>query len=145
MMNRNYRACELRLAVAAPGIAAGVFATAVMTGIADVAAPVACFVTAEIFEGTLAAARHGASVAMMRIPAVIDVSIEPVRAAEPRSGAEKDATIEPIGAVIAVRSAVVGWIVKVAIGADGFRANVYPKRNLSGVSRLTGHQDDCKA
>jgi hypothetical protein len=98
---------------------AAVFVDGTMTGIAYVALAIAGFVALEVAEGAVAAIRHGAGVAMMGIVAVVDVSVEAAGTVEPRTCANEQAAVEPVGTVVAVGRAVVGSVVVVAIGALG--------------------------
>jgi hypothetical protein len=94
-----------------------------MASVASVAPPVAGFVSVEVVETLLSAARQRPMVAIMRVKTVVDVAVEAVRAVEPGSGSEKHPAVKPIGAIVAVGRAVIGSIVEVPIGADGFYSN----------------------
>jgi hypothetical protein len=100
-----------------------VFSTRVMARVASIAAPVASFVSVEVVETFLPAARHRPMVAVMRVKTVVDVAVEAVRTVEPGSGSEKHPAVKPIGAIVAVGRTVIRSIVEVAIGADGFYSN----------------------
>jgi len=76
-------------------------------GSAYVAAPVAHFVPLKVIEGFVSALRNGTLVAVMGIETVINVALEFVGAVEPGAGADEHAGVEPLGAVVAVRRAVV--------------------------------------
>src|ERR1700760_2205730 len=72
----------------------------VMTGIADVALAVACFVGVEMIEGAVAAAGEWSVVAVVRIVAVIHVAVEAVGPMEPGSSADEDAAVEPVRPIV---------------------------------------------
>jgi hypothetical protein len=67
----------------------------------------------------LAAIRHRSVIAMTIIVVMVDVTVEVVRPVEPGSGTNEDAAIEPLRAIISIRSAVVGRHFVVSIGASG--------------------------
>ena len=103
---------------AAPAIAwQGVFMPGIVTGIAHVALPVPCFVSMEVVEwlGTMFGQRS--VVTMTRIVAVVDMTVKARMAMKPWPGSDKDTTQKPIGAVVAVRCAVIGSVIEVTIGA----------------------------
>lgn len=108
----------------------GVFAAAFMAGMADMAVGIARFVSMEVVERLFSAAWHRSMVAMAGIVAVINVTIESTRTMEPGTGSKEDSAVKPIGAVIAVWSAVIRRVVKVAVGADWCRSNVYANGDL---------------
>jgi hypothetical protein len=63
-----------------------------------------------------AAGREWAFVTVVGMVVVIYVSAEVVRTMEPATGSDEDSAIEPLRAVIAIRGAVVGRNIVVAIG-----------------------------
>ena len=63
--------------------------------------------------------------AVVVIVVVIDVSPEMRRTVVPGARADKDAAGEPLGPIVAIRRALVGRIVEIAIGAFGRRPNLY--------------------
>jgi len=69
----------------------------------------------EVVELLSAMLRHRPMVSMPRVIPVVHVSMEPMRPMEPRPSPNEDAAIEPIGPVIAIRSAVIRSIVEVPI------------------------------
>jgi hypothetical protein len=79
-----------------------------------------------------AACGHVALVAVLRIVVVVHVAMEVGGAVEPVTGADEDAIIEPLGAVVAVRNAVVGGVVVIAVGAVGLGAEGYGDRGGGG-------------
>src|SRR3984957_19738966 len=90
-----------------------------------VAAPVADFISFEvgILIGMLRCVRFLAAfgvralVAVLGIEVVVHEAVEFVRAAEPRTGADENAAGKPFRAVVAVRSAIVGRRIIVAVWA----------------------------
>jgi hypothetical protein len=79
-----------------------VFAARIVTSIAYVASPVARFVSVEVVELLLSAPRQRSMITVAGIVAVVDVAIEAAVAVKPGTRSEKDATIKPIGPVVAV-------------------------------------------
>jgi hypothetical protein len=96
----------------------------------SVTASVAHFISVEMIKGLLATFRMWTRVAMLRIEAVVNVTMEVVRTVEPRAGSDEYATAEPLGPVVPVRSAVVWRVVVVAIRSRRFGADV--DRDLRG-------------
>jgi len=116
-----------------------VFRVSIMTGIAaDVASSVASFVGLEVLKGRCATLRQGSVITLMWIPAVIDVAIEAMRTMEPGAGPQEDSAGEPIRPIVAVRSAVVGRVVEVSVGA--YRCGSDVDGNLSGCYRHSAYQ-----
>jgi len=108
----------------------GMLCAGVMSGVAYVAFPVSRLVPLEMVELFGSAIGKRPTVAVTRIKTVVDVAVEAARAVEPRSGSDKYAAQKPIGPVVAVRGAVIGGVVEVAVGAHGGYPNVYAKGNL---------------
>ena len=94
-----------------------VFVAAIMPGGAYVAAAVARFVSMEVVERLFSAPGEWAMIAVMWVVAVIDVAIETVRAMEPGASSDEHPASKPIRPIVAIRSAVIGGIVKVPIRA----------------------------
>jgi hypothetical protein len=101
----------------ASGEAGGALVAGRMTGVADVTPAVAGFIALEVLERRCSAGGQRAMVAMTRIEAVVDVSIESAWSVEPGTGADEDSAEEPVRTVVAVGRAVVGREVEVAVGA----------------------------
>jgi hypothetical protein len=80
---------------------------------------IAGLIALEVVERLCAAVREWTGVTVVRIVAVVDVTVPAAGAVEPGSGAQKDSAIEPIGAVIAIRGAIIWCIVEIAVGANG--------------------------
>jgi hypothetical protein len=102
----------------------GVFAAAIMARGAYVTSSVPPLVCVEVVERRLSATWERANVTVMRIIAIVDVAVEAVRAVKPGAGANKYAAGKPIGAIVAVGSAVIRGIVEVPIGAHRRDANI---------------------
>lgn len=94
-----------------------------------VAVAVADFVAFEMFDvvdgpdGVFAAGGMRAGVSVVGMEMIIDVAVKTFGTVEPGADADEDAAGEPLRAVIAVGSAVVGWNVVIAIGAYRRRSN----------------------
>ena len=97
----------------------GVFSAAIVATGSYVAFPIARFVCVEVVELPFSTARQGSIVAMMRVKAVVDVAVEPVRAVKPRTSAKKHPANKPVGPIVAIGGAVIWGIVKVPIRANG--------------------------
>ena len=61
---------------------------------------------------------------------IVDVAVEVFRAMVPRACTDEDATEEPVRAVVTVRSAVVRWIVEVAVRTDWRGTDIHPDCDL---------------
>jgi hypothetical protein len=84
---------------------------------AYVALSIAGFVRLEVGERLRPAIRQRAAVTVARVVAVVDVAVEAARAMEPGSRADEDAADEPVGAVVAIGSAVIRRVIEVTVGA----------------------------
>lgn len=112
------------------------------------AMPVPHFITSEISHtvGTamlikmLASPRISATVAIMTIVVVVYMSPEALATAIPRAGSDEDAVREPLGPVVAIRSAVIGRIVEVAVGADWRRSDLHCDLSPSSLRRYSKEQ-----
>ena len=122
----------------------GTLCAGFMSGVAYVASPVSRLVPLEMVERSGSAIGKRPTVAVTRIKTVVDVAVEAVRAVEPGAGSEKYATHKPIGPVVAVRGAVIGGVVEVAVGADGGYPNVYAKGNLGLRPVRAAQQRSCE-
>jgi hypothetical protein len=89
----------------------------------------------------LTAMRKFAMVPVVRIIAVIYISVPAVGAMEPWACSEEDAIRKPVWTVIAIGSAIVGGVIEVSIGTDGGRSHVHAeaKRHL-GICRRSGKE-----
>ena len=65
-----------------------------------------------------AARRVPTAVALAIVELMIDVAVEMVRPVIPRAGADEDTASEPLGPIIAIRSAIVRRSLVVPIGAN---------------------------
>jgi hypothetical protein len=102
-----------------------------MAGFAYVASSISRLVCPEVVEALCPALRQRASVTVMRIESVIDMSVKAVRAMKPRTRPKKHPANKPIRSVVAVRSAVIWGIVEISVWTYRSHADVYANRNLS--------------
>ena len=73
-----------------------------MSAAACVAASITHLVSAEMIEGLISTLRMWASVAVMRIEAVINMAVEIGRAVEPRASSDEHTAVEPLGPVVPI-------------------------------------------
>jgi hypothetical protein len=97
---------------------------------AYVSPAVARLVCVKVVEALRSVLGQRAVVTVMRIEAVIDVSVKAVRAVKPGAGSDKHSANKPIGAIVAVGSAIVRGIVEVTVGADGSWSDIYADGDL---------------
>jgi hypothetical protein len=102
-----------------------VFVAAVVTRIADVTASIASLIGVEVGERVVSARWKRSGITVVGIPAVVDVAVKAAGTMEPWSRADEEATHEPIWSVIAIGSAVIGCVVKVAVRTNGGSSNAY--------------------
>ncbi len=103
----------------------GVLAGATMALLGrHVAMAVARFVGLEMVEGGRPMFRHRSVIAVMRVIAVVNVADKAARAMKPGTGADEDSAYEPVGTIVAIRSAIVRRIVKIAVRANRCGANI---------------------
>jgi hypothetical protein len=114
-----------------------------MPGVADVAVAVAGLIAVEVLEGLCATLRERAVVAVVRVEAVIYVTIKAVRTMEPGASSDKDAASEPVRTVITVGRAVVGSIVEVPVRAAGGWAEIHADGDLTGSGGRRRTSDCC--
>ena len=111
------------------------------------AVAVADLVAFEVFDvvdgldGVFPAGWDRAMVAMVGMEMIIDVAVEAFGAVEPGADADEDASGEPLGAVVAVRSAVVGRDVVVTVGTCGGDADLDSNLSLCCGNRY--READC--
>ena len=103
---------------AASAKSCAVFVGRLMPGISYMTLAVARLISLEVGEWRRSAGGHGAVVAVVRVVAVIYVAIEATRTVEPGAGADEETAGEPVGAVVAVGSAVIGGVVEIPVRAD---------------------------
>jgi len=87
------------------------------------------------FIETVAPVRISAAVAVTAIVMAVNVSPETFAAVVPGSGADEDAIGKPLGAVVAIGSALVRSVVEVSVGADGRWADLDGNLCVSGLRR----------
>ena len=95
-----------------------VLAACIVASVPDIAAAVARFVAVEVVELLRSMFRQRTMVALTRVKAVVDMAVEAVRAVEPGAGSKKHPADKPVRSVVAIRRAVIGCVVKVAVGAN---------------------------
>jgi hypothetical protein len=95
-----------------------------MAGVAYVASAVACFVAVEVVKSLLTASGQRSTVTVMGVKAVVDVAVKAARAVKPGTSSKKHAAYKPVGAVVAIRRAIIGSIVEVPIRANRRHSNV---------------------
>jgi len=115
---------------------AAVFTAATMTGIPYVALPIPRFVRVEVAERLFSASWHRPTITVMRIVAVIYVTIEAVRTVEPRPGSNEQPTSEPVRTVVAIGRAVIRGIVEIPVWA--IRGNADTNCDLGRCFRAAG-------
>jgi hypothetical protein len=93
-----------------------VFAAAVMARGSNVPEAISGFVGVKVGERTFPSIGNGAHITVVRIKAIVYVSVEAARSTKPWSHSNKRAANEPVGSVIPVGGTAVRGIVKVAIG-----------------------------
>lgn len=96
-----------------------------------VAASVAHLVAVKMFDSihtvcrALAVFRKSPVISVMRIEAIIDMTIKAMGPMEPRTCAEEQATVKPFGPVIAVRCACVRRVIEIAVGTNRRRSDLH--------------------
>ncbi len=119
----------------------------VMASLAYVASAISRLVCLEVVEALRPALRQWASVTVMRIKSVVDMSVKAVMAVKPGACSNKQAANKPIRPVVAIGSTVIWGIVEVAVRTDGSRSDVYVNANLSlrhGCGAQKTSQENCK-
>jgi hypothetical protein len=110
------------------------------------AAAVSHLVTVElrfgVLDGFFAAGWHRAVVAGVDVEVVVDVAAEVLRAVEPGAGPDEDAAGEPLRTVVAMRSAGVGRVIVIAVGAHGGRSDAYGDLSMCPRRCGLGKADD---
>jgi hypothetical protein len=105
------------------------------------APPVVGLVGLETIEGPLSTSRQWAAITVMRVKAVVNVTVESMGTVKPGSCADKDTAGKPVRAVIAIRSAIIWRIFEVPVGAYGLGANVDADADLGWRVRATYAED----
>lgn len=112
------------VAAASPIAGKRVFAAAIVSGIADMAAPIPRLIGLEMVEPLRSVLRKRPMVSVARIKAIVDVAIKAARSVEPGAGSEKHAANKPVGAIVAVGGAIVRGVIEIPVGANRGRSNV---------------------
>jgi len=121
-----------------------VLTAAVMRRLTHMSTAVAGLVGAKVIEACGAARGERTMVAVMRVEAIVYVAVKAMRAVEPGTGSEEDAADKPVGTIVAVGSAVVGSVVKVAVGTNGRSADIDTDGYLRVVGGYPAQQCDAK-
>jgi hypothetical protein len=100
-----------------------VLASAIMCRFACMPLPVARLVRLEVVERAIAAIWGQSGVSVARVVAIVNVTVEAGTAVKPWSSSDEKAAIEPVGAIVPIRGAVVRSVVIVPIRASGRCAN----------------------
>lgn len=82
-------------------------------------------VFAVLLFNVLATMRVLATISVAAVIVIIYVTPEIAVTPIPRSGSDEDSTAKPLGAVVAVRSAIVRWVIEIAVGAYRRRSNLH--------------------
>ncbi len=113
----------------------------VMARITNMPSAIPRLVAMEVIEGLFATSWERAVVAVMRIEAIVHVTVEAARAMKPRPCPQEHASDKPVGPVVAVGRAVVGCVVKVAVGT--YRRCSDADGDLGCCGGCTANQDGC--
>jgi hypothetical protein len=108
----------------------GMFTAAFMGSWAYIASPIPRLVCMEVVEALSPALGQGSNITMMRIKAIVHVAVKPMRAMKPGTGSNKHSADKPIGAVVAVGSAVIRGIVEISVRAHWGHPDVDPDADL---------------
>jgi hypothetical protein len=95
-----------------------------------------------VLDGFFAAGWHGAVVAGVDVKVVVDVAAEVLRAVEPGASTDEDAAGEPLRTVVAIRSAGIGRVIVIAVGAHGCRSDAYGDLSMCPRRCGLGEADD---
>jgi len=112
-----------------------VFPPGFMASVAYVASSIPRLVSLEVVEALRPAPRQRSNVTVMRIKAVVDMAVKAVRAVKPGASSKEHPANKPIGAIVAVGSTVIWFIVEIPVRAHGNWSDVYADGNLSSPHR----------
>jgi hypothetical protein len=101
-----------------------------MAGLAYVTSPIPRLVSLEVVEALRSALRQRSAVTVVRIIAVVHMTVESVIVVKPGACTNEHPASKPIWPVIAVRSAIIRGVVEVSVRAHGRRPHVYADGNL---------------
>jgi hypothetical protein len=127
--------------------AAGESSTVLVGGfmccMAHIPVSIARFIALKMRKCMCVTVRQRAMISMTWIVPVIYVSIETMRAMEPRTSANKDSARKPVGSIVPIRSAIIRCVIEISVRA--YRRNADADCNLGCVSygsfRRAAHQD----
>jgi len=106
-----------------------VLASAIMCCLARMPLPVARLVRLEVIERTISAIWGRSGVSVVRVVAIVNMTVKAATAVKPWSSSDEKAAIEPVGPIVPIRGAVVRSVVIVPIRASGRCADT--NHNLS--------------
>jgi hypothetical protein len=101
-----------------------VFIGRVMVSRAFVALAISRLVSMEMIERLFPALRERSTISVVRVKAVVDVTVEAMRTVKPRTGPNEDPANKPVRSVVAVGRTVIGCIVEVPIGTHRRHSDV---------------------
>jgi hypothetical protein len=107
---------------------------------ANVAPPIAHLVSVEMIKRLVSTVRMWTSVTVMRIEAVIDVSLEVMWAVKPRAGSDEYTAVKPLRAVVSIWRAIVRREIVVAVRATRFWSDI--DRDLRVCRARNAQQND---
>jgi hypothetical protein len=100
------------------------FFGSVMIGGTFVTLAIARLVSMKVVEWLLAALRQRSTVPVVRVKSVVDVTVEAMGTVKPWTCSYEQPADKPVGAIVAIRCAVVWCIVEVPIGTHRRHSNV---------------------
>jgi hypothetical protein len=92
---------------------------AVMTSWSDMASPISRFVGVEVIERRFAAARHRSMVTVLRVIAIINVTVKTTSAMEPRTRTYENPARKPVWSIVPIWSTTVRRVIKVPVRTNG--------------------------
>jgi hypothetical protein len=118
-----------------------VFGVWLVVGVANVSLAIAGFIGLEVVKGFCTMIRERSVVAVTWIVAIVDVAIVAVMTVIPGTSSDEHAADEPVGSIVAIRSARVRGVVEVSIWADWGYSNA--DGDLGGCKRSGAQQRKC--
>jgi hypothetical protein len=129
-MSANVSASTVRSATTVVSGKGVLSATVVAWGSDDMAASVSCLIGLKVIEWFGAAARHWPGVSVVRVKAVIHVTMEAYRSMEPRPSSKEHATGKPVRPIVPIGSAIIGRVIEISIRTNRSRTNIHSYSNL---------------
>jgi hypothetical protein len=96
----------------------------------DMTASVTSLIRLEVIEGFRAAARHWPCVTMVRIEAIIHVTMEAYGTMEPRPRPEEYAAGKPVRPIVPIGSTVIRRVIEISVRTNWSGTNIYSESNL---------------